>query len=73
MTFDPVEIAKGEPWRFWHVNDECDVRVDTDLCCKSGHHSPPSAISTGSKVILRVFAEEGEPGNKATIEHERLL
>ena len=27
MTFDPVKIA-GQPERFWHVNDNCDVRVD---------------------------------------------
>ena len=28
MTFDLVEIAEGEPGRFWHVNDNCDIRVD---------------------------------------------
>ena len=32
MTFDLVEIAEGEPGRFWHVNDDCDVRVDTFFC-----------------------------------------
>ena len=28
ITFDPLEIAEGEPGRFWHMNDDCDVRVD---------------------------------------------
>ena len=29
MTFYPVKIAEGEPGRSWHMNDDCDVRVDT--------------------------------------------
>ena len=32
LTFDPAEIAEGEPGKFWHVNDQCDVRVDTYFC-----------------------------------------
>ena len=29
MTFDPVEMAEGEPGRFWYVNDVCDLRGNT--------------------------------------------
>ena len=29
MTFDLVDIAEGEPGRFWHMNNDCNVRVDT--------------------------------------------
>ena len=32
MTFDLIEIAKGEPGRFWHINDNYAVRVDTFFC-----------------------------------------
>ena len=56
MTFEPMEIVKGEPGKFWHVNDDCDVRVNTFFYFSNALHARDAVL--GVLVLIGMVSLE---------------